>query len=257
MIKKFVLLSIILSSSLLALSGFSDDHIKGKSTLKSLELHTCNYLPYKDHDDFMGVVDDWSAWMAENASVGYMGTVMQPVVMNEGFKHDMVWIGYAENNESMGLVNDEWLSKGGEVLALMQRVVECDAHLFGTMLDVRLDETALSAEDSFFMGIEACRFQDGMGEMDLIKYDNAFNSVMDELGLKANVSRMYPGAGWPDDMEAHFFNLAYFPSMAERGKIVDSLWSGKFDGLSGISEVISCGRQSVLAGTSVGGSSAQ
>ena len=90
-----------------------------------------------------------------------------------------------------------------------------------------------------------------------IKYDNAFNSVMDELGLKANVSRMYPGAGWPDDMEAHFFNLAYFPSMAERGKIVDSLWSGKFDGLSGISEVISCGRQSVLAGTFVGGSSAQ
>ncbi len=106
----------LLSICLIPSISIADDHGDNKQTgprTSAIESFYCSYAKNKDMGDLLKTAAVWDEWADDNFPAAYTAYVLSPVVATESdFPFDVVWLGVAKDQQTLGKINDTWLAKG-------------------------------------------------------------------------------------------------------------------------------------------------
>jgi hypothetical protein len=232
-------------------TAFADHHAPQTS---AVETFFCSFAEGKDMDDLLKVAGEWDAWASNNFSKDYRGYVLQSVVANDAdFPFDTVWLGFANNHQAMGTINDEWMAKGGKVQKKFDSVSPCSSHSLMTAMAVKPVE---NMGGPGFLQISACEMNEGSDMASLMAGDKAWAAWMTDNNMPGGLFRWFTAVGEPRGSKTDFYNVYVASSMAERGQAHDMMMAGGNQALqSAYGDLATCDNPRVWYAQPVGGKS--
>ena len=247
MYKLFTILILALSVPV----TFADNNVS--PAMLSLEVFGCKFNKNRDLDDLLKVANEWDSWADNNFSKPYNALVLTPYAYTASdFAFDMIWLGVTEDHHSMGVVNDEWVAKGGKLQAKFDSDCPSVTHFYATSLAIKP-----IAEDDAPARLTAwsCQFKEGKGVADLAAADAAWKAHMTEVGIPGSLYRWFPGAGYPRASADDYLQVYVTSSQADYGKTVDMMWAGSYSFLmQTYGDIQACDNPRIWAVQEVGGS---
>jgi len=218
--KLFILISLLCSFSILA-----DNHVTGYSVMESFQ---CKLKNGKSMKDVARVDEEWNKWMNESGdiSVQYNAWRMVSLFQNQkDFDFTHGWLGFTNNYEDMGTIQDEWLASGASMQAKFDRVEDCTA--VHSMNYVYLVRAAKEPFQDGFMTVSGCKLSDDATNEKFIEADAKWLAYIEENGYSDGVfMRWMPGSGSGIDYPYDFLNVSVIPTFKEWGQNVDKLVTG-------------------------------
>ena len=217
---KFFLITLLLPFYSLS---YSDNHVPDYSVMESFQ---CNFNEGKGMSDLIRVSDEWTKWMNQgNVSVPYNAWHVTSVFNNQkDFSFDTVWIGFTNNYEEMGVIQDEWAEKGARLQAKFDNVQSCPVHSMQYVYTVR------SPNEPFFKGymtVSGCTASEGATNEAFMLADEKMNAYLDENNFANGLTmRWFRGPGSGVDFPYDYLNVNVTPSFTEWGQNVDKIVTG-------------------------------
>ena len=220
MIKAFLILALFSFYSL----SYSDNHLPDYSAMESFQ---CKFKDGKGMDDVVRVSDEWNKWIQEsgNVSVQYNGWHIVPVLQNQkDFDFTHGWLGFTDNYEDLGTIQDEWLANGSKMQTKFDRVEDCSIHSFYYVYQVRAPKDPFTKG---FMTVSGCNLSDEATNEDFFAADEKWNAYLDENNYSNSVlMRWAPGSGTGVDYPYDFLSVSVVPTFKDWGQNVDKLVTG-------------------------------
>ncbi len=218
--KIFILISVLCSFSILA-----DNHVSGYSVMESFQ---CKLKNGKSMKDVAKVDEEWNKWMNESGdiSVQYNAWRMVSLFQNQkDFDFTHGWLGFTNNYEDMGTIQDEWLANGEKMQAKFDKVEDCTA--VHSMNYVYLVRAAKQPFQDGFMTVSGCTLSDDATNEKFMEADAKWIAYVEENGYSDGVfMRWMPGSGSGIDYPYDFLNVSVIPTFKEWGQNVDKLVTG-------------------------------
>ena len=245
--KIYLLISLICSFSI-----FADNHMPSYSVMESFQ---CNFKDGKDLDDVNRVNNEWAKWAQEpgNISVQYNAWQITSLFQNsKDFEFTHGWLGFTNNYENMGTVQDEWLKNGSRMQAKFDSVEECGGH---SMYYEYVSRPADKPIEDGFMTVRGCDLTEEATNEKFLAADEKWNAFASENGFSDGVlMRWLPGSGSGIDYPYDFLRVSVVPSLKEWGQNVDKLVTGAGAYNSSLyGNLASCDTPRVYRTTYVGG----
>lgn len=150
----FILTGVLSVFSMGAVYAEEDDG----ASIFPLETFTCNYKKGKDPGDLAKVNDKWNAWTDKSAVPEYAAWMLTPFFVSADIKFDLGWLGGWPDGNAMGKSLQEWVTKGGDLQAAYDDVVDCDSHSnFAAMMikpSAAINETSV-------LSFSDCKIEEG------------------------------------------------------------------------------------------------
>ncbi len=126
---------------------------------RPVELYICSYNDGMGPADLDAVTAKWNEWADGQGINDYSAWTLTKYYFGSDQDFDYIWLGVAENANSLGAAQDKWLATGGEVLALFQRVATCDTHVLFASIEFK----AAPEEDrsNVVASFSDCKIADG------------------------------------------------------------------------------------------------
>ena len=238
----------------LLLSGFSlsvqADHHRG-----AMEFFACSFNDGKDMSDLMKVTDEWREFASENFSETYQAGVMTPYLAAlDDFPMDFIWVGFSEDQATLGTVADEWLAKGQKLQAKFDAVSTCNTHSFWTTLERRPFE---GMGKPAFLEVRSCTAKDDVVWNQLYRAQTETVEWLDKNEIAGGNYVWVPRVGDARENEATYYDVWVTGSLGERGAAVEKMgelnWS-EYRSIWGDGALAECDNPRVWAIQPVGGS---
>ena len=220
--KKIILISLFIS-----FLGFvsADDHMP---ISYGMEGYQCNYkegVSFNDLIDFME--KDLNPYADKNWPVPYSGFYLTPFLRSgDEIAFDVSWVGFTNNHEDMGIVQDSWFSEdASETFSRWESLTDCSSQGYYMAIEARTPSVQFVEGKNTFWAIRSCSLNEGKTVEDLLASDKEWNAYMDKLGHTGGVWRWVPVAGTSNSFEGDFLMNISFNSWKEYGSIQDdSFW---------------------------------
>ena len=207
----------------------ADDHggeQQAGPRISAIESYYCSYAKNKDMDDLLKTAAIWDDWADDNFPAAYTAYVLSPVVTTEAdFPFDLVWLGVAKNQQTLGKINDAWLAKGADMAKKFDAVTPCNSHGYLTSIEAR---PYPNLGQMGYLQIQACQYNEGKTLADVMAADMKWTAWMDENGMPGGIYRWIPSIGSPRADKTNFFNVYITDSLAQRGQAHDMMLNGGF-----------------------------
>lgn len=248
------LLSICLMSSISIADDQGDNKQTGPRT-SAIESFYCSYAKNKDMGDLLKTAAVWDEWADDNFPAAYTAYVLSPVVATESdFPFDVVWLGVAKDQQTLGKINDTWLAKGVDMKKKFDAVSPCNSHGYLTSIEAR---PYPNLGKMGYLQIQACQYNNGKSLADLMAADMKWTAWMDETGMPGGIYRWLPAVGSPRGDKTNFYNVYVTDSLAQRGVAHDMMVAGGFAVRDGMYDDIAvCDNPRIWHAQPVGGKSA-
>ena len=217
---KFFLITLLLPFYSLS---YSDNHVPDYSVMESFQ---CNFNEGKGMSDLIRVSDEWTKWMNQgNVSVPYNAWHVTSVFNNQkDFSFDTVWIGFTNNYEEMGVIQDEWAEKGARLQAKFDNVQSCPVHSMQYVYTVRSPKEQFSKG---YMTVSGCTASEEATNEAFMLADEKMNTYLDENNFSNGATmRWFRGPGSGVDFPYDYLNVTVVPSFTEWGQNVDKIVTG-------------------------------
>ena len=91
----------------------ADDHMQVPA-YGGVEVFGCDFAEGKDMGDLLDVSKKRGKWASKNNSQPYSGYLLQPYYYDD-LDDEIYWVGFSPSLAAQGIVQAEWLAKGGEL----------------------------------------------------------------------------------------------------------------------------------------------
>lgn len=218
---KNIIIAVSLLVAMLASPAFSDHHAPN---LAALEMFQCSFADGKDIGDVKKVAGEWDSWVDGKFTDGYQAYIMQPVVYNGAdFSIDYIWLGVAENHQTMGRVKDQWFAQGAKLQKKFDAVAPCSARSLLTSMELK---PYAKLGEAGYLQVNACELNEGVSYADVAAADKKWISWMTDKGMNLGAYRWFAGVGDARASTTDFYNVYIAESMEERGKAHDMMIKG-------------------------------
>ena len=163
-----------------------------------VETYTCKYNKGKGPADLDKVLVEWNAWMDKQGVKNYFGAVITPYYSGD-FAFDVGWLGVWPDGNAMGSVTDVWTTKGGEMAAKINTVVNCTSHTNFVSLNVKQPPKTDPSDDDAVVTFSNCSLKEGKAFDDLMAAQQVWNTYADANGFTGGAWVMFPLFGETDN----------------------------------------------------------
>ena len=189
--------------SLLVLAGagtaWGQDEPSAAPPAHPVETYTCKYNKGKGPADLDKVLVEWNAWMDKQGIKNYFGAVITPYYSGD-FAFDVGWLGVWPDGNAMGSVTDVWTTRGGEMAAKINSVVNCTSHSNFVSLTVKPPSRREAPPDKpFILSFSNCSMKEDKTFDDLMAAQRAWNTYADANGFTGGSWVMFPLYGETDN----------------------------------------------------------
>ena len=220
--KKIILISLFIS-----FLGFvsADDHMP---ISYGMEGYQCNYKEGVSFNDLIEFMEkDLNPYADKNWPAPYSGFYLTPFLRSgDEIAFDVSWVGFTNNHEDMGIVQDSWFSEdASEIFSRWESLTDCTSQGYYMAIEARTPSIQFVEGKNTFWAIRSCSLNEGKTVEDLLASDKEWNAYMDQLGHTGGVWRWVPVAGTSNSFEGDFLMNISFNSWKEYGSIQDdSFW---------------------------------
>ena len=220
--KKIILISLFIS-----FLGFvsADDHMP---ISYGMEGYQCNYKEGVSFNDLIEFMEkDLNPYADKNWPAPYSGFYLTPFLRSgDEIAFDVSWVGFTNNHEDMGIVQDSWFSEdASEIFSRWESLTDCSSQGYYMAIEARTPSVQFVEGKNTFWAIRSCSLNEGKTVEDLLASDKEWNAYMDQLGHTGGVWRWVPVAGTSNSFEGDFLMNISFNSWKEYGSIQDdSFW---------------------------------
>ena len=199
---------------------YGDDHGSQMQAPIPVEFWGCEFNDGKTMDDLMPVIKEWKKTMGKQA---YVGWVMTPTFVSEGYSSSVGFTGWWPDWSSMGKTLDHISEKVAPKMdPKWAEVITCETHMIATGITTRTAEN--EDNDSAVMNYSQCTLNDGKTPQDVLKATGAFNKFLDKIGVtEMSAGILFPGTGAPDGAD-HAITF-WVPSMTAMGDLAQKFIS--------------------------------
>lgn len=191
-------LLVLLAAVPLTALAESHDEATLLPTIVPVETYTCDFNDGKTMADLMKVVDEWNDWADDQDIAGYFAAVLTPQFFGE-FAFDVGWLGVAADGNVMGIVQDAWVNKGGEVAGMFNAVISCGSHTQFASMSIRPPGDDDESDRSFVLAFSNCSAKEGKSFSAVMDGMNAWAAYQAEAGFGNATWMMFPVYGESDD----------------------------------------------------------
>ena len=242
---------ILLLSFLYSFSVIADNHVPSYSVMESFQ---CNVKQGRSLDDVNRVNAEWAKWAESgNLSVQYNAWQMTGFFQNKNdFDFTHGWIGFTNNYEDMGTIQDEWLANGSRLQSRFESVEDCGVH---AMYYVYVARSPTEPFSDGFMTVSGCNLEEGTTNEQFLAADAKWNAYLDENGFSNGLlMRWIPGSGSGINNPYDYLQVFVSPSFKEWGSDVDKLVTGAGAYSASLyGDLASCDTPRIYRSTYVGG----
>ena len=203
-------------------AAFAEDEDQGQS-FPPLETFTCNYNDGKGPADLEAAVDQWSAYMDENAADQYFAMTVTPQ-MHGAEAFDVGWLGAAPSGESMGAGRDGYRANGGESAAAFASVLTCNTHSQFASMQVK-EPPERETPNSIVLSFSDCNVEEGREWDEVFAGMEAWATYQSENGYSNCTWALFPAYGSGDE-EFDFKVVNAYDSHAGMGRDFDLYGTG-------------------------------
>ena len=222
---KKIILTITLFISSIS-TALADDHL----TTYAMEALQCDFAERKDMDDVMDVLEGWKE-LADDNSWPYSAWTLTPLYYSESdTPFDFGWMGYTQNMQELGKVQDSFAEVAQETFAKWQKTTDCAGQSLFRVIEARAPQSAFYQDQVAYMSISSCSIIDGKSSDDLAENDKVWNKYNDENGFTGGVYRWWPAVGAPTDLDFDFYLAIGYESVEQLGRARDIRMSRMMDG---------------------------
>ena len=199
--------------------AIADDHAKketstGTQQPAGVNTLSCNFLPGKDMDDYMKVVNKYNEWADENNPNPQSAWVFIPSFF-ENRAHDFYWVGASPSRLEAAQNMDYWMENGASLGKQFQKVTDCDqSQLWAGQ--------TIYASDNFedlprgMVGAQSCKIHAGKSWSDVGEATRKIEQIVMDAGVTNRaVYRWQPREG-VDRSKTDFLNLFVSETMEQR-----------------------------------------
>ena len=186
-----------LSAAALMCAGTSwaqEDAGEGRKWIP-VETFACTFNDGKSMADLMAVVDEWNAWMDEQAVDNYFASVVTPQYFGE-YKMDVGWLGAWKDGHAMGADTEIWINEGGEMSAKFFEVISCTSHtnFASTMLKPPVSDDD-NTDNTFVLEFSNCSVNSSKTYEEVMAALGAWTDYQTENGFANSMYLMAPVYG--------------------------------------------------------------
>lgn len=176
--------------SLLVGTTHADNHAQ-MPAYGGVEVLACNYAEGKGINDLLRVSDKFDKWADKNFSKGYSGNVLTPFYFNK-MEADVYWVGFSDSFADQGVVQGEWLEKGGEMRKEFNSVYSCNSRSQFGWIRIR-DETGDT--NTGVVDFSACKMSSEATQEKIAAADTQMNKFLSKIGSSVRIYRWFPMQG--------------------------------------------------------------
>jgi len=218
-------LLIISFCSLFSLTNLmADDHVISYG----MEGYQCDFKDGVNFEDLVAFMEeDLNPYADKNWPVPYSGFYLSPFLRSgDEIAFDVSWVGFTNNHEDMGIVQDSWFSEdASETFSKWESLADCSTQGYYMAIEARTPTVQFTEGDNSIWAIRSCSLNEGKTVEDLLASDKEWNAYMDKIGHTGGVWRWVPVAGTSNSFEGDFYLNISFNSWKEYGSIQDdSFW---------------------------------
>ena len=183
-----------------------------------VETFACNFKEGNSLQDVLKVAKKWDEWMDKNASRTYTGFALTPYYFSEPIA-DYYWVGFTNSFEDQGVIDEEFMSKGGAIQQAFDEVEVCASR--SQYMWSRVRDTFEEPVSGGFVDFARCSLRDGAGMNELVAADAKMQSFLDGIGNTTRIYRWIPIQG-ANLQGADFIQAQWEESLSARGKNMDA-----------------------------------
>ena len=218
-------LLIVSFCSLFSLTNLmADDHVISYG----MEGYQCDFKDGVNFEDLVAFMEeDLNPYADKNWPVPYSGFYLSPFLRSgDEIAFDVSWVGFTNNHEDMGIVQDSWFSEdASETFSKWESLADCSTQGYYMAIEARTPTVQFREGDNSIWAIRSCSLNEGKTVEDLLASDKEWNAYMDKIGHTGGVWRWVPVAGTSNSFEGDFYLNISFNSWKEYGSIQDdSFW---------------------------------
>tara|TARA_B100001121_G_scaffold203669_1_gene178222 strand:+ start:2262 stop:3026 length:765 start_codon:yes stop_codon:yes gene_type:complete len=218
-------LLIVSFCSLFSLTNLmADDHVISYG----MEGYQCDFKDGVNFEDLVAFMEeDLNPYADKNWPVPYSGFYLSPFLRSgDEIAFDVSWVGFTNNHEDMGIVQDSWFSEdASETFSKWESLADCSTQGYYMAIEARTPTVQFTEGDNSIWAIRSCSLNEGKTVEDLLASDKEWNAYMDKIGHTGGVWRWVPVAGTSNSFEGDFYLNISFNSWKEYGSIQDdSFW---------------------------------
>tara|TARA_B100000609_G_scaffold193936_1_gene185880 strand:+ start:2216 stop:2980 length:765 start_codon:yes stop_codon:yes gene_type:complete len=202
----------------------ADDHVISYG----MEGYQCDFKDGVNFEDLVAFMEeDLNPYADKNWPVPYSGFYLSPFLRSgDEIAFDVSWVGFTNNHEDMGIVQDSWFSEdASETFSKWESLADCSTQGYYMAIEARTPTVQFTEGDNSIWAIRSCSLNEGKTVEDLLASDKEWNAYMDKIGHTGGVWRWVPVAGTSNSFEGDFYLNISFNSWKEYGSIQDdSFW---------------------------------
>ena len=209
---------------LMTTATLADDHAAPRTS--ALEVYFCSFAEEKKYAGLRKGRCRWDEWADDNFTETYTAYILSPALVHGAdFPYDSLWLGVAENHETMGTSMDDWAAKGGQWQKKFDAVSTCGSHALMTSIEAKPYD---KLGEAGYVQISACQFKTDMNFAELTAADKQWNAWMDENAMPGGIYRWIPGVGAPRPDKTDYYTVYLAESLGDRGRAHDMMMAGGF-----------------------------
>lgn len=164
----------------------------------AIDTYFCRYHEGKGRSDLDRVLVKWNKWMDDTKAAPYNAWVMTPYFSSDSnTDFDVLWLGAWQDGNAFGNGLQQWLDKGGSLLAEFDTVLHCNEHSNSGALNIRAPHKGWPDQHGVAT-ITNCRIADGKTVPEAIEFHEAWGVHLARTGSKAGIWAFFPGFGHGD-----------------------------------------------------------
>lgn len=198
----------------------ADEH---SPSFAPLEIYACNFRDGKDMDDLSRVITKWNAWMDSSNAPTYSAYTMTPIFYSQDITFDIAWVGAWPDGATMGASTAHWLTKGGDMRAQFEKVVDCDVHANFAVLTVKAPKDHVGAGPVEFTD---CTVKEGSTLPEAMESIRQWVEYETQTGSDVANWILFPAYGEANDADYNFKWVAAHPSYESFGRAYDQFGTG-------------------------------
>ncbi len=140
--------------------GFAQVSADGMGKVVPVEVYACKYREGQGAAELDSVIASWTKFEDDNKTDTYAAYLLTPYFYGKKQDFDIIWLGAYKDGNAMGADVQNWISKGGELQAAFDKVIECDEHS-AYASSMYKAPAAGSTPGSGFVTIMDCKLNEG------------------------------------------------------------------------------------------------
>ena len=209
---------------LIAAPGWAQVSKDGMGKIVPVEMYACKFIDGKGNADLAKVVEQWNEYSDDNDIDDYSAWLLTPFFFTPEQDFDILWLGAYRDGNAMGTGLHNWITKGQEMGAAFNEVVDCGAHVAYSSSMYKAPAKG-NVPESGIITMMNCKLNEGQRYSDIKSAELKWADHLTKSGSKAAYYhwRAMFGGG---DADFDYKVVSAYPDFKEVGSDVEKFANG-------------------------------